>query len=211
MIMIRILIIDDHPIVLEGSKILFDDVTQIDVDTENDVQNVKKRILKKSYDIYLVDINMPKQNGIEVADDIQRIQPSAKIIFYTGDNIEDYYFLLAQKKYYGLLSKTSTKETIIQTIMNAMNGNILLPYSFLSYVHEQIEPTHIEQTLQLNKREEKILNYVIQGYTNNAIAAELNLTQRTIERNLSKIYHLLNVNSRKEAALKAKELHLVQK
>lgn len=209
MIMIRILIIDDHPIVLEGSKILFDDVTQIDVDTENDVQNVKKRILKKSYDIYLVDINMPKQNGIEVADDIQRIQPSAKIIFYTGDNIEDYYFLLAQKKYYGLLSKTSTKETIIQTIMNAMNGNILLPYSFLSYVHEQIEPTHIEQTLQLNKREEKILNYVIQGYTNNAIAAELNLTQRTIERNLSKIYHLLNVNSRTEAALKAKELHLV--
>ncbi len=209
MIMIRILIIDDHPIVLEGSKILFDDVTQIDVDTENDVQNVKKRILKKSYDIYLVDINMPKQNGIEVADDIQRIQPSAKIIFYTGDNIEDYYFLLTQKKYYGLLSKTSTKETIIQTIMNAMNGNILLPYSFLSYVHEQIEPTHIEQTLQLNKREEKILNYVIQGYTNNAIAAELNLTQRTIERNLSKIYHLLNVNSRTEAALKAKELHLV--
>ncbi len=209
MIMIRILIIDDHPIVLEGSKILFDDVTQIDVDTENDVQNVKKRILKKSYDIYLVDINMPKQNGIEVADDIQRIQPSAKIIFYTGDNIEDYYFLLAQKKYYGLLSKTSTKETIIQTIMNAMNGNILLPHSFLSYVHEQIEPTHIEQTLQLNKREEKILNYVIQGYTNNAIAAELNLTQRTIERNLSKIYHLLNVNSRTEAALKAKELHLV--
>ncbi|WP_186731270.1 response regulator transcription factor [Rummeliibacillus suwonensis] len=207
--MIRILIIDDHPIVLEGSKILFDDVTQIDVDTENDVQNVKKRILKKSYDIYLVDINMPKQNGIEVADDIQRIQPSAKIIFYTGDNIEDYYFLLTQKKYYGLLSKTSTKETIIQTIMNAMNGNILLPYSFLSYVHEQIEPTHIEQTLQLNKREEKILNYVIQGYTNNAIAAELNLTQRTIERNLSKIYHLLNVNSRTEAALKAKELHLV--
>ncbi|WP_312755848.1 response regulator transcription factor [Rummeliibacillus suwonensis] len=207
--MIRILIIDDHPIVLEGSKILFDDVTQIDVDTENDVQNVKKRILKKSYDIYLVDINMPKQNGIEVADDIQRIQPSAKIIFYTGDNIEDYYFLLAQKKYYGLLSKTSTKETIIQTIMNAMNGNILLPHSFLSYVHEQIEPTHIEQTLQLNKREEKILNYVIQGYTNNAIAAELNLTQRTIERNLSKIYHLLNVNSRTEAALKAKELHLV--
>lgn len=70
MIMIRILIIDDHPIVLEGSKILFDDVTQIDVDTENNVQNVKKRILKKSYDIYLVDINMPKQNGIEVADDI---------------------------------------------------------------------------------------------------------------------------------------------
>lgn len=209
MIMIRILIIDDHPIVLEGSKILFDDVTQIDVDTENDVQNVKKRILKKSYDIYLVDINMPKQNGIEVADDIQRIQPSAKIIFYTGDNIEDYYFLLVQKKYYGLLSKTSTKETIIQTIMNAMNGNILLPHSFLSYVHEQIEPTHIEQTLQLNKREEKILNYIIQGYTNNAIAAELNLTQRTIERNLSKIYHLLNVNSRTEAALKAKELHLV--
>lgn len=209
MIMIRILIIDDHPIVLEGSKILFDDVTQIDVDTENNVQNVKKRILKKSYDIYLVDINMPKQNGIEVADDIQRIQPSAKIIFYTGDNIEDYYFLLAQKKYYGLLSKTSTKETIIQTIMNAMNGNILLPHSFLSYVHEQIEPTHIEQTLQLNKREEKILNYIIQGYTNNAIAAELNLTQRTIERNLSKIYHLLNVNSRTEAALKAKELHLV--
>lgn len=93
--------------------------------------------------------------------------------------------------------------------MNAMNGNILLPHSFLSYVHEQIEPTHIEQTLQLNKREEKILNYIIQGYTNNAIAAELNLTQRTIERNLSKIYHLLNVNSRTEAALKAKELHLV--
>lgn len=207
--MIRILIIDNHPLVLERSKNLFDDVTQFDVDTENDVQNVKKRILKKSYDIYLVNINMPKQSGIVVADDIKRILPSAKIIFYAEDNIKDYYFLLAKKKYYGLLSKTSTKETILQTIMNAMNGHILLPHSFLSYIHEQIELTHIKRELQLNKREEKILNYVIQGYTNKAIAGELNLTQRTIERNLSKIYHLLNVNSRTEAALKAKELHLV--
>ena len=66
-----------------------------------------------------------------------------------------------------------------------------------------------KKKLQLNEREKKILQYVVKGYTNQAIAIELNLTQRTIERNLSQIYHVLSVGSRTEAVVAAKELQLI--
>ncbi|RKJ42391.1 DNA-binding response regulator, partial [Butyricicoccus sp. 1XD8-22] len=65
------------------------------------------------------------------------------------------------------------------------------------------------ETLKLNEREKQILQYISKGYTNSAIAIELQVTQRTIERNLSQIFNLLNVASRTEAVLAAKEKNLI--
>ncbi|MGE7925087.1 response regulator transcription factor [Viridibacillus arvi] len=207
--MINILIIDDHPIVLEGSKNLFNNIDDMRADTEKNPANIPEIVQKTPYDVYLIDINMPGTNGIDVAATICSLQPDAKIILYTGDQIEDYYSLIVEKKIQGLLSKTVTKERILRTIRLTMDGEIILPWSFVDFVQKLDQPQISKQPLLLNEREKKILQFVVQGYTNSAIALEIDLTPRTVERNLSHIYHLLNVTTRTEAALMAKELKLI--
>ncbi|KOO51825.1 response regulator transcription factor [Viridibacillus arvi] len=207
--MINILIIDDHPIVLEGSKNLFNNIDDMRADTEKNPANIPEIVQKTPYDVYLIDINMPGTNGIDVGATICSLQPEAKIILYTGDQIEDYYSLIVEKKIHGLLSKTVTKERILRTIRSTMDGDIILPWSFVDFVQKLDQPQISKQPLLLNEREKKILQFVVQGYTNSAIALEIDLTPRTVERNLSHIYHLLNVTTRTEAALMAKELKLI--
>ncbi|BDH62479.1 DNA-binding response regulator [Lysinibacillus sp. PLM2] len=209
--MIKILIVDDHPIVLEGTKNLFQDIEDILVDTSDDIYAIHQMLEESQnpYDLYLIDINMPEQNGIVLCSKVRTTQPNAKIILYTGDNIEDYYSLILEKMVHGLLSKTSTKEQMIRAIRATIAGDLVLPANFINYIKDFYNANQIEETLKLNEREKQILHYISKGYTNSAIAIELQVTQRTIERNLSQIFNLLNVASRTEAVLAAKEKNLI--
>lgn len=209
--MINILIVDDHPIVLEGTKNLFNDIEDIVVETNNDIHLINQMLQEKQnpYDVYLIDINMPEQNGVVLSANIRALQPSAYIILYTGDNIEDYFSLVLEKKVHGLLSKTATKEQIIRTIRATVAGELLLPSKFIDYIEEFYNTSNKQETFILNDREKQILEFVSKGYTNSAIAIELEVTQRTVERNLSQIFNLLNVASRTEAVVAAKEKNLI--
>ena len=205
----KVLIVDDHPIVLEGSKNLFSDITNIDVTTTTEVKETYRYAKEQAFDVYLIDVNLPEMNGVDLAAVIKEEHSQAIVILYTGDNIEDYYSLILEKKVNGLLSKTSTKAHILRVLYASLENQLVVPDNFLDYIHETMTMQHGKKKLQLNEREKKILQYVVKGYTNQAIAIELNLTQRTIERNLSQIYHVLGVGSRTEAVVAAKELQLI--
>src|SRR5690606_17367949 len=98
-------------------------------------------------------------------------------ILYTGDNIEDYYSLILDKSVDGLLSKTSTKRHILDTIRATVSGHLLLPTSFIDYMKGYYDEQNMEQSFRLNDRERQILQLVSKGYTNSAIAIELDITQ----------------------------------
>lgn len=98
MYLISILIIDDHPIVLEGSKRLLHDIEDMEIETESHPQNVLQKMQQVHYDIFLIDINMTEQNGISLAKAIKSTQPSSSVILYTGDDIRSYYPLIIEKK-----------------------------------------------------------------------------------------------------------------
>ena len=205
----KVLIVDDHPIVLEGSKNLFSDIAHIDVTTTTEVQQTYQYAKAKAFDVYLIDVNLPEMNGVDLAAVVKDEDPHAIVILYTGDNIEDYYSLILDKKVNGLLSKTATKAHILRVLYASLENQLILPDNFLDYIHDTMTVQDAKKKLQLNEREKKILQYVVKGYTNQAIAIELDLTQRTIERNLSQIYHVLGVGSRTEAVVAAKELQLI--
>lgn len=204
--MIEILIVDDHPIVLEGSKMLFLDIDDIKVDTERDTTTALKKIKTNNYDVYLIDVHMPVINGIKLARDIKNIQKNAVIILYTGDDIIDYYPLVLERKIEGVISKTAPKDQVIRTIRSAARHEILLNESFLDFLETYNKPKNI---IELNEKEKFILNLISEGFTNNAIAEKLNVTQRTVERYLTQLFTLLNVQSRNQAVDFAKEHHLL--
>ncbi|MFJ7649545.1 response regulator [Lysinibacillus sp. NPDC097279] len=203
------LIVDDHPIVLEGTKNLFKDNEDILVDTESDATSVIPKIKDKPYDIYLIDINMPLENGIHLARNIKAMQIDASIILYTGDDITDYYPLILERKIEGILAKTASKEQILRTVRAIANGEIVLPKNFLDFLDNRFKIQDAKLDIHLNEKEKKILRLIAEGHTNKAIAIELNIPQRTTERYLTQLFSLLNVDSRTEAVNLAERMNLL--
>lgn len=205
------MIVDDHQGVLEGTKNLFQDIDDITAEASDDIYGIHRMLNEKqaTYDVYLIDINMPEQNGIVLCSKVRSSQPTAKVILYTGDNIEDYYSLLLDKMVHGLLSKTATKEQVVNTIRETVKDGLVIPFNFIDFVKDHYNDDENEESLKLNDREQQILKYVEMGYSNSVIASELHVSQRTIERNLSQILDLLNVTSRTEAVMVARERNLI--
>ncbi|KOS64428.1 response regulator transcription factor [Lysinibacillus agricola] len=203
--MINILIIDDHPVVLDGTKTLLQDLTNVRIDTEQDSAAVLSRMDTQAFQLFLIDINMKPINGIQLSEMIKKKQPEALILLYTGYELSDYYELLIEKKVDGLLSKLATKEQVIQTIQAALRGEILLAADFLDFVHQRTNLSNVQQDVLLSDKEQEILQLVAQGCTNKAIASAIGVTQRTVENYLSKLFVKLNVESRAEAVIVAKE------
>lgn len=203
--MIDILIVDDHPVVLDGTKTLLQDLTNVQIDTEQDSAAVLSRMDAQAFQLFLIDINMKPVNGIQLSEMIKKKQPEALIILYTGYELSDYYELLIEKKVDGLLSKLATKQQVIQTIEAALRGEILLAADFLDFVQQRIHLPNMQQEILLSDKEQEILQLVAQGCTNKAIASAIGVTQRTVENYLSKLFVKLNVESRAEAVIVAKE------
>ncbi|WP_230591387.1 response regulator transcription factor [Lysinibacillus sphaericus] len=201
----NILIIDDHPVVLDGTKTLLQDLVNVQIETEQDSTAVIRRMDTEAFQLFLIDINMKPINGIQLAEMIKKKQPDALIILYTGYELSDYYELLIEKKIDGLLSKLATKEQVIQTIQAALRGEILLAADFLDFVQQRSNLPNSRQEVLLSDKEQEILQLVAQGCTNKAIASAIGVTQRTVENYLSKLFVKLNVESRAEAVIVAKE------
>ncbi len=203
--MMNILIIDDHPVVLDGTKTLLQDLANVQIETEQDSAAVLPRMDIETFQLFLIDINMKPINGIQLSEMIKKKQPEALIILYTGYELSDYYELLIEKKIDGLLSKLATKEQVIQTIQAALRGEILLAADFLDFIQQRTNLPNVQQEVLLSDKEQEILQLVAQGCTNKAIASAIGVTQRTVENYLSKLFVKLNVESRAEAVIVAKE------
>ncbi|WP_144787752.1 response regulator transcription factor [Lysinibacillus fusiformis] len=203
--MMKLLIIDDHPVVLDGTKTLLQDLVNVQIETEQDSTAVLLRMDTETFQLFLIDINMKPINGIQLAEIIKKKQQEALIILYTGYELSDYYELLIEKKIDGLLSKLATKEQVIQTIQAALRGEILLAADFLDFVQQRSNLPNTQQEVLLSDKEQEILQLVAQGCTNKAIASAIGVTQRTVENYLSKLFVKLNVESRAEAVIVAKE------
>lgn len=204
------LIIDDHPIVLEGSKALFQGLDNMYIETESKPEQVLNSLQQTRFDVFLVDVNMAPIDGISLAANIKAIQENALIILYTGDDIRSYYSLILDKKVDGVLSKTASREKVIQTIRSIVQGDFVLSTDFLDYINHKMQKMQNKHTvLKLNIKEKQLMTLLIEGYTNRMIAEKLGVTPRTVERYLTQLFTVLNVPSRWEAIELVKEKNLL--
>lgn len=207
MYLISVLIVDDHPIVLEGSKMLFQGLNDIHIETEQNTAEVLNKIRNTYFDVFLIDVNMAVQDGLSLAADIKGAQEKALIILYTGDDIQSYYPFIIEKKVDGILSKTAPREKVIQTIRSIVHGDLVLPSDFIDYLKNKMQHKH--DNLQLTNKEKQLMTMLMEGYTNKVIADKLDVTQRTVERYLTQIFTLLDVSSRTQAIEFVKEKNLL--
>jgi len=159
-------------------------------------------------DVIIMDISMPKLNGIEATRQIKAFQPSAVILVLTAYDYEQYIFPLLEAGAAGYLLKDVSSHELMNAIQRVSKGEAVLHPAVARRVLERFKYKQDRQEKQytsdvLTERETAVLKMAARGMTNSDIAGELHLSVRTVESNLGTIFNKLGVGSRTEAVIQA--------
>jgi len=210
---IRVLIVDDHLIVRQGLQLIFEteDTIQMVGEAEDGLQAVQLAA-ELEPDIILMDLQMPRLDGLSAVSQILEHQPDSTIIILTTYNEDELMYKCLQAGAKGFLLKDTGRESLMNTIHAAMRGETLLKpeimQKLLGYNHPQAQknPT---STL-LSEREQEVLQSAAQGSTNNQIALALGISERTVRAHLTNIYNKFGVSSRGAAIAYAAQHGLLE-
>lgn len=210
--MIRILIVDDHPIVREGLAAVLDAQQDMEVAGEaGDGDEAVNLFQQLEPDIVLMDLAMPGTDGVEAIRKIRSADQSAKVVVLTAYDTDDRIFQAVQAGARGYLLKGAPRDEIFRAIREVNNGGSLLEPAvagkLLSRVGDILRGEGIEQ---LTPRELDILTLMARGLRNKEIANQLFITERTVKFHANAIYRKLDVSSRTEAVSKALRHGLVK-
>lgn len=213
-ILIRILLVDDHPSVGEGTKTMIEQDPNMSVKVVLSAIEALEAVKEESFDIIMCDLNMPTISGLELTKRLTQDNPERKIIIYTGYEIGSNFNLLIESGASGFISKTVSREQLHNAIHCAMRDEATIPIALLKQLRRSEVKINrgtnaIEET-SINEKEQAILQEVADGKSNREIASKLLMSQRTVEYNLTRIFEKLGVRSRSEAIVEAKRLGLVR-
>ncbi|MFD0960883.1 response regulator transcription factor [Paenibacillus chungangensis] len=211
--MIRILLVDDHPSVGEGTKTMIEQDGEMEVTVALSALEALEKVQNDSYDLILCDLNMPGINGLELTKRLIQFDPNRKVIIYSGYEIGSHFNLLVESGVSGFISKTASREQLHQSLRCALRGEAIIPISLLKQLRRnEVAISRSELSIQdvsINEKELTILHEVAAGISNKELAASMHVSQRNVEYQLSRIFEKLNVRSRSEAIREAKRLGLI--
>jgi two-component system, NarL family, response regulator LiaR len=203
---IRILIADDHAIVREGLRALLATEPDLELvgEATDGIQAVTKaRALKP--DVILLDLMMPRMDGVEAITEIKKDWQEAHIIVLTSFSDDEKVFSAIRSGALGYLLKDSSPQDLLNAIHTVAKGEGFLSPSIASKVMREInQPPKLPPTKDpLTERENEILQLVAQGLTNDQIAERLVVSERTVRTHVSNILAKLQLANRTQAALYA--------
>jgi NarL family two-component system response regulator LiaR len=206
---IRVLIADDHAFVREGTRRILEQEKDIDVVAEaSDGEEAFRLSVDLKPDVVLMDISMPKLDGIEATKKIKEQNPSIVILILTAYDDDQFIFSLLEAGAAGYLLKSVHGREIVEAIRAVYAGESVLHPSVARKVLNRFgqirdKPQKKESFEELSDREMEVLKLVTKGLSNKDIADELFLSIRTVQGHLGNIFNKLMVSSRTEAVVRA--------
>ncbi len=202
---IEIIIADDHMMIREGLKQLLElDGTMKVIAEANDGEECLNLLNKKIHpDILLLDINMPKKNGIEVLEYIKQNKIPVKVLILTVHNEVEYLLKAVDIGIDGYLLKDSSYDELKEAIDVVISGNTYIQPSLLPALNESMEDYALdkEKIEWLTKRELDVLRLISEGCSNKKISDELTISERTVKNHISHIFKKIDVEDRTQAAV----------
>ena len=207
------MIADDHPLVREALHRALEGEEDIEVVAEvGDGEEAVKFASELKLNVAVMDIVMPKLNGIEATRKIKEIAPDTAILILTAYDDDEYVLGLLDAGAAGYLLKSARGRDLVGAIRAIRSGESVLHPKIIAKLLKRatIAPAGEHKASELlSEREAEVLKLVTSGMSNKEIAEKLYLSQRTIKAHLTNIFNKLNVASRSEAIVKGLQWGLV--
>jgi NarL family two-component system response regulator LiaR len=203
---IRVLIVDDHAIVREGQRALIDTEPGMEVvgEAKDGFEAVEMAHTLKP-DVILLDLHMPRKDGIEANEEIKAENPEARILVLTSFAEDERVYAAIKTGALGYLLKDSSPQEILAAIRQVYQGEMSIHPSIANKLMRELQRTsHLTPTVDpLTEREVEILKLVAHGLPNQEIAEKLVISERTVRTHVTNILSKLHLANRTQAALYA--------
>lgn len=203
--MIRILLVDDHPVVRKGIRAMLESEEGMEVVGEcADGGQAVRQYAALRPDVTLMDLVMPQVDGIEAIRRILEVDPSARILVLTSFSTDDKVFAALHAGAAGYLLKDSDPDDLLRAIRQVYRGESSLhPAVARKLLSEMTQPRPPAESDPLTEREKEVLALVAQGLSNQEIAEKMVVSKATVHSHVSRILAKLQLDSRTQAALYA--------
>lgn len=207
---LRILVAEDHPLFRKGMISLLSSVPDFEVVGEAaSGEEAVARATELQPDVVLMDLQMPKVNGIEATRKILQESPSVRVLVVTLFEDDDSVFMALRAGARGYILKDADEEEMVRAIQAVGRGEAIFSpavaervLAYFSAPHP-VAPPQVFPTL--TDREREILHFIAQGHPNPFIAKQLSLSTKTVGNYVSNIFTKLQVSDRAQAIIRARE------
>lgn len=210
---IRVMVVDDHPIVRQGVRSLLSNCADMELVAESDTAAAALELASRAQpNVILLDIRMPDMTGLEAVHALFRACPNARILVLSSFDDEAYIDRAIQAGVHGYILKSASDEMLAEAVRAVFRGERVFSPPVIDHVVQQAASytrEHARREIGLTDEESRILSLIVGGASNPKIAAELYLSETTVKRKLQDIFEKLSVATRAQAAAEAVRRGLV--
>ena len=200
---IRVLIVDDHELVRRGIRYLLEGSGGVTVVGEaGDGEEAIEKIRTLAPDLTLLDVQMPKLDGVETLKRLSELGVGARTILLSAHAKDEYIFEGLRAGAKGYLLKDTARDELLNAIRVVHEGGLLLPSPIAGRLANRLGG---KEDIQLTEREREVLSILATGARNKEIAEQLGVTVRTVKYHVENIYRKLDVETRTQAVKTAIE------
>ena len=210
---VKIMIADDHSMIREGLKNLLELDGDIQVIAEAvDGEDCLEKLQLVKPDVLLLDINMPKKNGLEVLKSLKSRRSKLKVLVLTVHNETEYLMKAVDIGVNGYVLKDSESAELKKAIFTVADGETYIQPSLIPALNAKMIETNkdAEKIKSLTKRELDVLKLLAVGMFNKEVGKRLEISERTVKNHVSNIFKKLGVTDRTQAAVFEIRNNLVQ-
>jgi DNA-binding NarL/FixJ family response regulator len=201
---IKVLLADDHAVVRAGIRQFLETAADLIVIGEaGDGEAAIELIAQNPPDVAVLDIQMPKSNGLEVTRWVKAHHPQVGILILSAYDDEPYAKALLQAGANGYVLKTASPSEIIQAVRDVHAGRSAVDAVIAQKIVARMSAKAPAPPETITAREMEVIQLVAKGFTNKAIALRLSISDRTVQGHLAHIFDKLQADSRTEAVMKA--------
>ena len=195
---LRVLIVDDHPVVRVGLKTLLESNRRFVVSgMASSAEEAIEEVTRCVPDVVLMDLRMPQVEGVEAILQLRRLQPSLRILVLTNYEQDEYILRALQAGAMGYLLKSTPQEEIVHAVEMVHQNKRYIPPRIAVRLSEAV--AHEE----LTQRELEVLALVAEGLTNKQVAEKLFISDKTARNHVTNCLVKLGANDRTEAVTRA--------
>lgn len=205
---IRVLVVDDHPIVRQGIASLLSNYAEFDIVGQADNgADALTLVSAREPEVVLLDIRMPGESGLDVLRRIQDRRPDTKVLMLTSFDDDEYVLGALRDGAQGFVLKNVSDEMLVNAIRSVSRGDTVLSPQItervVQYALADEGGANIAQSGEFDQDERQILRLLTEGASNVEIGEALFISISSVKRKLRAVFDKLNVESRAEAAAEA--------